>query len=61
VLLIGLCVLAAALGSCIGVEAHPADGEGEAGPCDLEPVDLEPVSINAGAERAPSGDRTAAA
>jgi hypothetical protein len=46
-------VLAVALGSCIGIDAHPVNSGAQADPCDIEPV-----SINAGAERVPSPDRT---
>lgn len=55
-LLIGLSVLVVALGSCVGVDAHSADGGAQTDPCDIEPV-----SIKAGGERVPAPERMAPA
>ena len=46
-------MLAVALGSCAGVDAHPANGGAQTDPCDVEPV-----SIKSGADRIVSPERT---
>jgi hypothetical protein len=53
VVFVGL-VLLVALGSCVGADAHPPDDSSLTDPCDVDTV-----SINAGAERMPSAERTA--
>lgn len=47
-------MLAVALGSCVRLDAHPANGGAPTDPCEIEPV-----SIKAGAERMASAERMA--
>ena len=53
-LIVAVAVLAIALGSCVGIDAHQANGGAQTDPCDVEPV-----SIKAGVERLASPERMA--